>query len=117
MRDLPCFEFRTTAVIELYRLRCPDCGVKAEKVPQLPSKAPFFKRFEDAVGLACESAPARAARWMWIDGRDFDLELHMAGFNHLFRFRFQFIDGEAGVRMTDEGVGEFDLEATFQRPI
>jgi transposase len=59
VRDLPCFEFRTTVVIELYRVRCPDCGVKTEKVPQLPSKAPFSKRFEEAVGLACESAPVR----------------------------------------------------------
>jgi transposase len=33
--------------------------VKIEKVPLLPSKAPFSKRFEDAVGEACESAPAR----------------------------------------------------------
>jgi transposase len=46
-------------VVELYRLRCPRCGVKAEKVPQLPGKAPFSKRFEDAVGEACESAAAR----------------------------------------------------------
>jgi len=38
---------------------CPDCGIKMEKVPQLPSKAPFSKRFEDAVGQACESAAAR----------------------------------------------------------
>ena len=52
VRDLPCFEFRTTVVVELYRVRCPDCGVKTEKVPQLPSKAPFSKRFEEAVGLA-----------------------------------------------------------------
>src|SRR6266481_8390255 len=52
-------EYRTTVVIELYRVRCPDCGVKTEKVPQLPSKAPFSKRFEEAVGLACESAPVR----------------------------------------------------------
>jgi len=59
VRDLPCFEFRTTVVIELYRVRCPDCGVKTEKVPQLPSKAPFSKRFEEAVGLACESAAVR----------------------------------------------------------
>ena len=59
VRDLPCFEFRTTVVIELYRVRCPECGVKAEKVPQLPSKAPFSKRFEEAVGLACESAAVR----------------------------------------------------------
>jgi transposase len=46
-------------VVELYRVRCPDCGLKREKVPQLPSKAPFSKRFEDAVGLACESAAVR----------------------------------------------------------
>jgi transposase len=59
VRDLPCFEYRTTVAVELYRLRCPDCGVKAEKVPQLPSKAPFSKRFEDAVGESCESAAAR----------------------------------------------------------
>jgi hypothetical protein len=30
-----------------------NCGVKTEKVPQLPSKASFSKRFEEAVGLAC----------------------------------------------------------------
>ena len=59
VRDLPCFEYRTTVSVELYRLRCPDCGVKAEKIPQLPSKAPFSKRFEDAVGESCESAAAR----------------------------------------------------------
>jgi transposase len=59
VRDLPCFEYRTTVVIELYRARCPDCGIKTEKVPQLPSKAPFSKRFEEAVGLACESAAVR----------------------------------------------------------
>src|ERR1035441_7796951 len=55
VRDLPWSEYRATVVIELYRVRCPDCGVKTEKVPQLPSKAPFSKRLEEAVGLACES--------------------------------------------------------------
>ncbi len=40
-------------------MRCPDCGLKIEKVDQLPSKAPFSKRFEEAVGEACESASAR----------------------------------------------------------
>jgi hypothetical protein len=44
VRDLPWSEFFTTVVIELYRVRCPDCGIKAEKVPQLPSKAPLNKR-------------------------------------------------------------------------
>ena len=59
VRDLACFEYQTTVVLELYRVRCPRCGVKAEKVEQLPSKAPFSKRFEEAVGQACESAAAR----------------------------------------------------------
>lgn len=59
IRDLPWSQFRTTVVIELYRVACPDCGVKAEKVESLPSKAPFSKRFEEEVGRACESAPVR----------------------------------------------------------
>jgi transposase len=59
VRDLPWGEYRTTVVIEVYRVCCPQCGGKIEKVPQLPSKAPFSKRFEEAVGLACESASVR----------------------------------------------------------
>ena len=59
VRDLPWGEYRTTVVVEMCRVRCPDCGVKIERVAQLPSKAPFSKRFEDAVGLACESGAAR----------------------------------------------------------
>ena len=59
VRDLPWSEFRTAVHIEVYRVKCPDCGVRVEKVPLLPSKAPFRKRFEDAVGQACESAAAR----------------------------------------------------------
>ncbi len=59
VRDLPWSEYRATVVIELYRVRCPDCEVKTEKVPQLPSKAPFSQRFEEAVGLACEGAVVR----------------------------------------------------------
>ena len=31
VRDLPWSECRTTVVVELYRVRCPDCGVKTEK--------------------------------------------------------------------------------------
>jgi transposase len=41
VRDLPWGEYRTTVMVEIYRLRCPDCGVKIERVAQLPSKAPF----------------------------------------------------------------------------
>ena len=59
VRDLPWSAFQTTVYIEIYRVKCPACGVKREKVLQLPSKAPFSKRFEEAVGGACESASAR----------------------------------------------------------
>jgi transposase len=59
VRDLPWSGFHTTVFIEAYRVKCPDCGVRVEKVPLLPGKAPFSKRFEEAVGLACESASAR----------------------------------------------------------
>ncbi len=58
IRDLPWSEYKATVVVELCRLRCPDCGPRMEKVTQLPSKAPFSKRFEDAVGEACEGAAA-----------------------------------------------------------
>jgi transposase len=58
VRDLPWAEYRVTVVVELYRVRCPDCGVKVEKTPQLPSKAPFSLRFEEEVGRACEGAAA-----------------------------------------------------------
>ena len=59
VRDLPCFEYTTTVVVETYRVKCPRCGIRAEKVAQLPTKAPFSKRFEEIVGQACESAAAR----------------------------------------------------------
>jgi transposase len=59
VRDLPWSEFRTTVYIEVYRVKCPQCGVRVEKVPLLPSKAPYSQRFEDAVGQACEGASAR----------------------------------------------------------
>src|SRR6267143_2152947 len=59
VRDLPWRKYRATVIIELYRVSCPQCGVRVEKVLQLPSKAPFSKDFEDAVGLACESASVR----------------------------------------------------------
>jgi transposase len=59
VRDLPWSGFRATVYVEVYRVKCPECGVKREKVPLLPGKAPFSKRFEDAVGLACEMAAAR----------------------------------------------------------
>ena len=56
---MPWRKYQTRVVIELYRVCCPQCGVRVERMPQLPSKAPFSKDFEDAVGQACESASVR----------------------------------------------------------
>jgi transposase len=70
VRDLPCFEYTTTVVVETYRVKCPRCGIRAEKVAQLPSKAPYSKRFEEAVGQACESAAARQVSATDGPGRD-----------------------------------------------
>lgn len=67
VRDLPWRKYQTIVIVEFYRVKCPQCGLKVEVVPQLPSKAPFSKDFEDAVGLACESAAARQV------GRQFGL--------------------------------------------
>jgi transposase len=50
VRDLPWSGFQATVWVEVLRVNCPDCGVKREKILQLPSKAPYSKRFEDAVG-------------------------------------------------------------------
>jgi transposase len=58
IRDLAWSVYRATVVVEVHRVRCPACGVRVEKIEQLPSKAPFSKRFEEIVGQACESAAA-----------------------------------------------------------
>ena len=67
VRDLPWSAMLATVVVEVYRVRCCECGVLVEKVEQLPSKAPFSKRFEDAVGRACEGGSGIAV------GRQFGL--------------------------------------------
>ena len=59
VRDLPWRKYQAIVVVEFYRVRCPQCGLKVERVPQLPGKAPFSKDFEEEVGLACEAASAR----------------------------------------------------------
>ena len=47
--DLPFLEYRTTVLVELYRVKCTGCGPKIEKVDEVMGKVPYTKRFEDAV--------------------------------------------------------------------
>jgi transposase len=102
VRDLPWSEYRTTVVIELYRVRCPECGIKAEKVPQLPSKAPFSKRFEEAVGVACESAAGRRV------GRQFGLSSSTVRAMDL-RYLRRWAEGRRKPGLRQMGVDEIDL--------
>src|SRR5260370_4756979 len=59
VRDLPWRKDRTTVILELYRVRCPECRVRIEKVPQLLGKSPLRKEFENETGMPCESACVR----------------------------------------------------------
>ena len=58
IRDLPWSTYAATVMVEVHRLRCPECGVRVEKMDQLPSKAPFSRRFEEMIAKICESAAA-----------------------------------------------------------
>ena len=64
VRDLRCFEFETKVVIDVHRICCPDCGVKPEKVDQLPSQAPHSRR------LAKTKSDRSADTWSvgWLHG-------------------------------------------------
>ena len=66
VRDLPWSGYKATVFVEMYRVPCPDCGPKMEQVEQLPSKAPFSRRFEKAVGQACSGASGRQVA-LWFD--------------------------------------------------
>lgn len=59
VRDLPWSVYLVTVVITVCRVNCPQCGVKNEKIEQIPGKSPFSMRFEEEVGLACEQTPVR----------------------------------------------------------
>ena len=61
VRDLPCMEFRTMVVAEVYRVCCPDCGIKMEMVSQLPSNAPFSKRSDDVGGASMRECSSRTS--------------------------------------------------------
>jgi hypothetical protein len=33
-RDLPGSVYRATVIVEVHRVRCPECGVRVEKIEQ-----------------------------------------------------------------------------------
>ena len=65
VRDLPWGTWTVVLVLEVHRVRCRRCGVKAERFEFVEGKHPFTRRFAQAVGRDCEDAPVTrvAARW------------------------------------------------------
>ena len=65
IRDLPWGPWQVWLVVPVYRVACPRCGVRTERVPFLAGKAPRTARLEAAVAQDCAAAPVRrvAAKW------------------------------------------------------
>ena len=68
VRDLPCFEYRTTVVIELYRVKCPDCGWRFSLADRSQWNGRRHRRCgrlliiaEDASSRAGDAPPAQRA--------------------------------------------------------
>ena len=59
VRDLPCMEFRTTVVVESVSGVLPGLRHQSGESATVAEQSAIQKRFEDAVGQACESAAAR----------------------------------------------------------
>lgn len=53
------------------------------------------------------------ARGQWKDDNDFELELNMAGFNHIFLFHFHFGPESLFLRLIDKKITELNLKVTM----
>jgi transposase len=64
-RDLPWGGWRVHLVVEVHRVYCRRCGVRAERLDFLEGKHPYTRRFSAAVARDCEDAAVRrvAAKW------------------------------------------------------
>ena len=65
VRDLPWGEWKVFLVVEVHRVHCPDCRVKAERIPFLEGKHPYTSRFAAAVARDCEDAPVSRVARKW----------------------------------------------------
>ena len=58
VRELPCFEFKTAAVIDVHRIRCRERS-EGGAVELPPGKAQLRQTVRGCGRATCESAPAR----------------------------------------------------------
>lgn len=53
IRDLSIFEFKAYLVLDKYRVKCPNCGVKIEKLDFVDLYSRYTNRFEEYVARLC----------------------------------------------------------------
>jgi len=59
LRDLPWSTWTVWLRVEVHRVRCRRCGVRAERLPFVEGKVHYTARLEAAVAEACEIAPVQ----------------------------------------------------------
>jgi len=65
VRDLPWGAWRIWLVLEVHRVRCRRCGVKAERFEFLEGKHPYTRRFSEAVARDCEDMAVSRVASKW----------------------------------------------------
>ena len=78
VRDLPWGPWnRVSILVQRFRVRCPDCGVKTEPLDWLPERCQYTQRLADAVALCCREvrsiqaiAQAFGLSWDTVKGID-----------------------------------------------
>ena len=59
--DLPWAGHPVTLMCAVWRLRCPRCGIRSERVPFAEPKARVTRRLQTRIGLDCQSMPTSHA--------------------------------------------------------
>lgn len=59
--DLPWAGHAVTLMCQVWRLRCPRCGIRTEQVPFAEPKARVTRRLQTRIGLDCQSMPTSHA--------------------------------------------------------
>lgn len=65
VRDLPWGAWKVWLVLEVHRVRCRRCGVKAERLDFVEGKHPYTRRFSEAVARDCEDSAVRRVAIKW----------------------------------------------------
>ena len=65
VRDLPWGAWKVWLIVEIHRVSCRRCGVRAERLGFLEGKHPYTRRFADAVARDCDDAAVKRVASKW----------------------------------------------------